>query len=152
MDGGCQRETGCRPFVDCAQADSQSISLGGISRAPPTLDQLSADKDLLAKWASKADGSTPGDLLEALSEAASVFVRQRQTSLLRPVAGRPKHAQPKRRLRRHKSSLLGAICLLCPSQAAGPLRRLASFSSLPRPPKRPSGLRLKSSWAVSKPL
>lgn len=64
-----------------SQAAGPSVALGGISRAPPTLEQLSADKELLAKWTSKADRGPPGDLLVALSEAASVFVSECRSTL-----------------------------------------------------------------------
>lgn len=78
-----------------SQAAGPSVALGGISRAPPTLEQLSADKELLAKWTSKADRGPPGDLLVALSEAASVFVSEcRSTRVLGP-AGQRARTQPR---------------------------------------------------------
>ncbi|KAA0176044.1 hypothetical protein FNF27_02436 [Cafeteria roenbergensis] len=79
--------------VECihnADAAGPSVALGGISRAPPTLEQLSADKELLAKWTSKADRGPPGDLLVALSEAASVFAG----ILLKPAPPAQKALRP----------------------------------------------------------
>ncbi len=78
-----------------SQAAGPSVALGGISRAPPTLEQLSADKELLAKWTSKADRGPPGDLLVALSEAASVFVSECRST--RESWGRPASARARSR-------------------------------------------------------